>query len=170
MQIKCFCSRSGDKYLYTWIPNANEMRIKCFCSWSENKYLLPRKTCQMHIVLGGRLPLRSRGTCIALWGTLLLGPPEWLCARAILGAKVTTSKSTVFPAKDRPTGRPVGRGLFVREFWRTLFLQSGTPSWFIELLWVFCAYTREWRWRRSWRRYHFKSVLRITWVTFKIEF
>ena len=86
------------------------------------------------------------------WGALLLGVPEWLCTWAILGAKVTTSKSIVFPAKDRPAGHP----LFVREFWRTLFLQSGTPSWFSDFLWVFCTYTREWRWRRSWRRYHFK--------------
>ena len=41
-----------------------------------------------------------------LWGALLLGVPEWLCTWAILGAKVTTPKSIVFPANDRPAGRP----------------------------------------------------------------
>ena len=78
--------------------------------------------------------------------------PEWLCTWAILGVKVTTFKSIVFPAKDRPAGRT----LFVREFWRTHVLQSSTPSWFSIFLWVFCTCTREWRWRRSWRRYHFE--------------
>ena len=93
-----------------------------------------------------------RVLCFILWGALLLGAPAWLRAWAILGVKVTTSKSIVFPANDRPAGRPC---LFSREFWRTHFVESGTPSWFIIFLWVFCTCTREWRWRRSWRRYHF---------------
>ena len=78
-------------------------------------------------------------------------PSRGACTWAILGAKVTTSKSIVFTAKVRPAGRT----LFVREFWRTHFFESDTPSWFIVFLWVFCTYTREWRWRRPWRRYHF---------------
>ena len=120
--------------------------------------------------------LQRKLSISTLWGTLLLGVPEWLCTWAILGAKVTPSKSIVFPAKDRPAGRPLfvrefwRNRFFAREFWRTHFFESGTPSWFIVFLWVFCTYTREWRWRRSRRRYHWWRILGITNVISKIVF
>ena len=42
--------------------------------------------------------------------------PEWLCTWAILGAKVTTSKSIVFAAKDRPTAPFLQGSSGVRTF------------------------------------------------------